>query len=308
MRTYAGVALLIAVVLTCVAGAQPFRFVLGIVRLDGRIVPFAAYEDGRWEQAWPAADEIIAETLDKIPHAWRRRGEAVPRTWHVWPASGARVTRAHVQGIEVVDAHCSSQLALTTDLPPTGLEHPAKFGVAADRKVPISAIRQVPRSHPSRRDAERVVAASFDRLEAAQARTDGLQLLHKSPAPTPELTALYGETGSAPSPMYFVAERKYAHPREVGSRHDDRCGDVTLVTGWLLPGAGGVLTLRQPTVFLTDCDRKIAQRGLPLAAFRVANRMFWILQQHGWEDESYVIVEIGATNVQSRHEFDGGGC
>jgi hypothetical protein len=48
--------------------------------------------------------------------------------------------------------------------------------------------------------------------------------------------------------------------------------------------------------------------GYPLAAFRAGDRAFWILQEHGYEDESYAIVEIGVREVTYRLDVNGGGC
>ena len=87
---------------------QPQRFALAIVRLDGAIVPFAAFNGGQWERAWPEADEATesAGTIDGTPSVWSKRGERVPRVWTVWPATGARSIQAQVTGIQVADAHC----------------------------------------------------------------------------------------------------------------------------------------------------------------------------------------------------------
>jgi hypothetical protein len=53
--------------LVSAAATQSDRFVLAIVRLDGRLVPFAAYDAGRWEQAWPeAATPSTPPTLPRL--------------------------------------------------------------------------------------------------------------------------------------------------------------------------------------------------------------------------------------------------
>jgi hypothetical protein len=45
-----------------------------------------------------------------------------------------------------------------------------------------------------------------------------------------------------------------------------------------------------------------------LAAFRVSDRLFWVLQEHGYEDETYVIAEIGPSEVRYQIEVNGGGA
>jgi hypothetical protein len=81
--------------LALTVGAQQ-RFAIAIVRLDGRLVPFAAYDGTHWERAWVEADQATEgrHTIDGTDSIWRRRGDRVPRVWSVWPASGARVRRS----------------------------------------------------------------------------------------------------------------------------------------------------------------------------------------------------------------------
>ena len=91
----------------CAQEQEPQRFTLAIVRVDGRLVPFAAYDDGRWEKAWPEADDEEPRgtpSLDKVPSVWRKRGDTVPGVWQVWsrlawvpsrPTSKVSTTSAH---------------------------------------------------------------------------------------------------------------------------------------------------------------------------------------------------------------------
>jgi len=45
-----------------------------------------------------------------------------------------------------------------------------------------------------------------------------------------------------------------------------------------------------------------------LAAVHVSNHLFWVLQEHGYEDESYLIAQILPTDVRQLIEVNGGGC
>jgi hypothetical protein len=296
---------LAAMVITS-AAAQPQRFTLGVVRLDGRIVPFAAYDGGRWEKAWPEANEATdITTIDTVPSVWLRRGDRVPSVWRVWPATGGPPIQARVSGIENVEAHCSVQVALRTNLPGAKAEHPRKFGIAVDSSsVPIGAVEEVRRSDPMRAAAERTVLAGFTRLETAQATGSGEQLPRETPAPAVQIVALHRETTS-PSPVYFIAVRTY---RTARNPRDPQCSARTMMTGWLMPTTAGTFTLIDPTVFLTDCDRKEVITGLPLAALRVSRQRFWVLQQHGYEGEAYVIAEIRQSGIRYPIEASGGGC
>jgi hypothetical protein len=300
----------LATALISLQAVQPARFTLAIVRLDGRLVPFAAYDGRRWERPWPEADEAFkgAPTIDEVPNIWRTRGEPAPRVWRVTPVSGAPLREARVTGADVVDAHCLKQVALTTNLPatePVKDEHGTKFGVAVDSDLPIGAVQAISRSDAAWSSAERVVVANFDALEAARALAAREQVVRESPTPLPQMTHLYSENKAPRSPMYFIAEKKYKTAR---APQTAECGAATIVTGWLMVDGAGTVLLREADVFLTDCDAKGVRRGLPLGAFRVATQLFWVLQEHGYEDETYRVAEIGPAGITYPITFLGGGC
>lgn len=66
--------------------------------------------------------------------------------------------------------------------------------------------------------------------------------------------------------------------------------------------------LRNLRVWLTDCDLMEPRIGVPLAALRVSSRLFWFLQEHGYEDETYVVDEVGPSEERRLIEVNGGGC
>ncbi len=291
-----------------VAVADANRFVLAIVRPDGRLVPIAAYDAGRWQHAWPEPDENRrdAVTFENIPSIWRKRGEHVPRTWKVWPASAAKPMTAHVKGAERVDTHCLSQPALATDLAAIKAPPPPKLGVAVDSDVPLIAIEEVKHADPKWRVAERAVLPRFSKLETAQGRTDHQQPGRDPSAPIARLTALYTQADAPLSPMYFVAEKHYGTAQT--------CAPLTIITGWLIPNHAdananaNAVALRATKVFLTDCDAKEAHVGRPLAAVEVGGQLFWLVQDHEYEGERYIIDEIRQTGVRQVMQFYGGGC
>jgi hypothetical protein len=36
--------------------------------------------------------------------------------------------------------------------------------------------------------------------------------------------------------------------------------------------------------------------------------LFWVLQEHGYEDETYLIADFGQTEIRYPIEVNGGGC
>ena len=299
--------LVLAAMMITSAAAQDQRFTVAIVRSDGALVPFAAYDAGRWERAWPEADEATdVKAVDSVPSVWRRRAGRVPGVWRVWPASGAPGTQVQVNGVEVVEAHCQGQIALKTDLTSAKAQHPFKFGIAIDSaSITVSAIEEVPRSDAQWAAAERAALASFSLLEAAQTTKDRAQPPRETPAPVAQIRALYRQMKAPRSPMYFVAEKKYSTAR---SPQDAQCSAVTIMTGWLVPTDTGTYTVLDPKVFLTDCDAKEVRTAVPLGAFRVSNQLYWVIQEHGYEDESYLIAELRQSGIRYPIEVNGGGC
>jgi len=288
-----------------IASAQSQRFALGIVRLDGRLVPFGAFDGVRWERAWPPADERVAtpESIDNVDSVWRRQRRRVPRIWHAWPATAASPGEIRITGVKVDEAQCVDQIALTTDLPAAKDEHPDRVAIDAD--IPIGAIEDVSESDAVWKTARGLVLADFGRLEASAAQAEHQQLPRESPAPVVRLVSLYHERNSTRSPLYFVAERKY---RPNLSPEDRDCERRTVMTGWLVPAADGTLQRRNARIFLTDCDRVNVRTALPLGALHVSHRLFWVLEEHGYEDQTYVIAEIEPTRVRVPLVVFAGGC
>ena len=307
------------------AASEPPSSVVAIVRTDGRLVPFAAWNGTSWERAWPAADEAIparinVETglpaptdVDAVPSIWSRREERVPRNWSVRPAAGGRPIRARVRGAEIVVAHCGGQVALATDLPDPTADDDALFrlglegrsGVAVAGPTRIIAIEEVPRSNPLWNEALRIVRAGFDAREKAKAESGPGKLPRYEPTPPVQLVTLRRQAGSTNAPLYFESERSYP----TGPFFADRtCPTKTLMSGWLVRPTTGRLALLDPQVFVTDCDEKEKNTLYPLGAVRAGGRSFWVMQEHGWEDESFVLLDVGPSHVQQVMKVEGGGC
>lgn len=298
-------ALLCAALITTSSAAQGQRFTLAIARTDGLLVPFAAYDAGKWEKAWPEVDEAIdAKLPGDVPSVWRRRGERVPDLWRVSSLFGGPVIDARMSGVEPGYAHCQAQIALKTNLPRTHFDphvSDVKFGVAVDSaSVRIGMIAAVSPYDSLWSAAVRAVRTAFSNLESAAAAKDRRPLPLETPAPAVHIEALYREAGTTRSPLYFVAKKNY--------RPNVDCGVVSVMTGWLVPSGAAAYTLVDPKITVGDCDMKNATLGHPWASIHVSSRVFWILQEHDYEDEQYVIADVGPAEVRYPVRFNAGGC
>jgi hypothetical protein len=61
-------------------------------------------------------------------------------------------------------------------------------------------------------------------------------------------------------------------------------------------------------VDLLPCNRRGASYMLPFGAVRVADKLFWLAQFAGWNDERYVVVELKPKTVAAVVSTWGGSC
>jgi hypothetical protein len=105
--------------------------------------------------------------------------------------------------------------------------------------------------------------------------------------------------------MYFVAEKQYQTGR---NSSDAGCKARTIMTGWLIATGGGQMAIRSPQIFLSNCDGLAARVAEALAVLHVGGRTFWILEEHGYEDTEYMVVEITGAGIRRHVAVNGGSC
>jgi len=102
---------------------------------------------------------------------------------------------------------------------------------------------------------------------------------------------------------YFEAEKQY--PKTAASS-DRGCNDVSLFRGWMSADGKGGLGLMDNQLSFTDCDRKGPSFATPLGMMNLQNRTFLFVREHGWEDESYLILELNHSGLHRVLETFGG--
>jgi hypothetical protein len=287
--------------------ADDRSFIIGVMRRDGVIVPFAAHNGKRWSNQWPAPrlELQIPITLEGIPKSWW--GPAKPAgEWQLWTPDAGTAT-VHVRQPDWIDAHCLRQIGLKTDYhspqavpPPTDQPYP-KDGLAVAPPQTIRPIEIVPLGTASRLFADVGVRDRFNAAERETALRFGHPIGRRArEAVEPIIEAVYG-FGDNPRAYYVEASRMY---RKLG---DGGCTTVAFGTGWLLE------LDRRPkwadfVVDLLPCNKYGATYMLPLGAFRLDDRVFWTAQYSGWDHERYVVVEIKKDRVEASVTAWGGGC
>jgi len=299
-----------AAVLATLGAATPARgaFGVGVLRRDGVIIPFAAFNGKRWSSPWPvpALSLTVPVDLRALPSRWWGPTPAL-ETWEATTIAGPLALR--VVQPEWVDVQCQRQIGLRTDYrsergapPPSEQPYP-KDGLAVSPAQPIEPIKMVvgesadvrpllPELLKAFNDAERIVEGRFGHPMARRVR-EGRE---------PLIEALYA-VGDSPRIYYVEAIRQY---RQLGLAVAD-CTAIAFGTGWFVRDDAGVRPLKM-AVDLLNCNRYGASYMLPFGAMRLNDRLFWLAQFAGWEHERYVVLEIKAKTVDVIVNAWGGSC
>lgn len=310
MATHTLRAAAVAVGLLAIVGAaDPPRpvFGAGVLRRDGMIIPFAAFDGKKWVATWPTPsrqDLTIPISVGSVPKRWWGPTKAL-ETWQVWTRAGTRM--ATVVQPDWVDVQCVRQIGLRTDYqaatpppPPTEQPYP-KDGLAVSPPQPVEPIRIL---EPNGSEARSLIPAVFEAFNRGEREVEE-RFGHPFPRRSregvePEIEAVYAY-GDAFRVYYVEATRRY---RPLGS---PECATLAFGTGWFTR-IGNTVTKLEMAVDVLACTRSGASYMLPLGAMRIDNRLFWIAQFSGWNNERFAVIEIKPMTVELLVGVWGGGC
>lgn len=291
------------------ANAEPPKaFAVGVLRRDGIVIPFAAYNGKQWRSTWPPPQRelTIPVSVSGVPSRWW--GSTGPReSWQAWIAGAARTLR--VTQPDWVEAHCLRQIGLRTDYQPAAAAPPRivqpypKDGLAVSPPQAIEPVAILPITGPGVRGLAPALLSAFNAAERQTEQHWGHSVSRRSrEGVEPTVEAVYA-VGDSPRVYYIEAIRMY---RDLGQPSGE-CGSVALGTGWFIQEGDTVRSLAM-TVDVLRCDRFGASYMLPLGALRVNGRLFWFAQFSGWDHERYVVVDIAPKKVEAVISAWGGGC
>lgn len=295
----------------------PERGMLGVMRRDGIIVPFAAFNGDSWSKPWP----VVARGLELPVNLG-----AVPADWFGGkPVSGWTVAIGDQQQKPVTilspaiyRSGCEPHIGLRTDYasadapaPPATDPFP-KDGLAVTEGIDVLPIARVSLLSPA---ATRLVEALTSDFNEAEDKAVGLvrgkagwrhpveeKARHARPI---KIEAWYRAPMDQPgwSLSYIEAVRSY----DPGPA-DDSCGLDSYFSGWVQHDE------RRPDVLkselsarITYCDRNNVLYMLPLGRIHVKNRQFWVFQSSGWDQEWYRVVRVAPSRIEFVAEVFGGG-
>ncbi len=290
-----------------VAADEPrAAFGAGVLRRDGVIVPFAAFDGKRWTSAWPppALDLNIPVSLGSIPSRWWGPTGAL----EIWQARTAgKMQTLRVVQPDWVDVHCVRQIGLRTDyrtpasVPPRTEQPYPKDGLALSPPRPVTEITAVAADSPETRALIPVVHEAFNTAERLTESHYGHPLSRRErEGRAPDIEAVYA-AGDNPRSYYVEAIRPY---RKLGER---ACAAIGFATGWFTRDGAGVRSLLT-VVDLLRCDRVGASYMLPLGEMPIGDKRYWLAQFSGWQHERFVVVEIKPKTVEAVLNVWGGSC
>ncbi len=279
-----------------------------MLRRDGLIIPFAAFDGKRWTNAWPAPalELTVPITLRGVPSRWW--GPTRPLDlWQAWTVAGPQSVR--IEQPDWAEVHCVRQIGLRSDYRPAGEAPPRtaqpypKDGLAVSPPRQVDRIAMIPPESGEMRALLPVVHAAFNAAERRVERDHGHPVPRRErDGRAPDVEAVYA-AGDQPRVYYVEAIRRY---RQLWQSKNE-CAAIGFATGWFVRDGAGVRSL-ETIVDVLRCDRGGASYMLPLGAMRLAGKSYWLAQFSGWDHERYVVVEIKPRAVEAVLNVWGGSC
>ena len=310
------VLLLLAVITAAPVAGQPERFTVGVMRRDGIILPFAAF-DGDWSLPWPvsARNLEIPVTLEAVPAKWW--GGRLPSAWTLWQNETQESTGVKPIAPLAIMVGFEKRVGVRTDfvsreepVPPFALPYP-KGGLVVAGDVKIGQIATVSKRAAVWRDLttslqDAIEEAEQKTLNVIRANTRWEHPLSKEERRSivAELEAWYSTSLEQPGfgLSYIEAVNKYPPRLE-----DKGCGLETFISVWVHTNIRDRRPKPELTAAVTYCDRNGVSYMLPLGQLRVRNRTHWVFQLSSSEREWYAVVEATPGRVKYVAEYYGGG-
>lgn len=294
--------------------APSSTFTLGVLRRDGIVIPFAAYDGSRWHTPWPFGLKKLELpiSVDAIDRQWWGPASP-PRTMTLW-ANGKPHGELTLAAPSTIALPCGTRLGIRTNyhpalVPPPPTEQPfPKDGVVVTGGHTIAAIEQLKHNTPEMRGIGNGLFPAFDLAEARaiagyrdwvhplsrEERSTApivMEAAYRAPMDTPGWTAIYVE----------ASKRYAARPEDKG------CGLVTSVRGWLRVNPQG--RYRPELVAeITYCQRQGVGFFYPLGLIKLAERTHWIYQIAGYQREAYLVSAPSEYGVLRHVDYPAAFC
>ena len=297
------------------------RFMVGILRQDGVVAPFAQYSNRTWTNPWhsPQPGDQVDEpdTIADLPKPCFQSFVKPSSEWYLWAAPG-ELTKLKTSKLVQVCSHCQQVWGLFSDYP--NPKQPEKnscvlnVGVALDKKKQARAMEQITNSYADWKQILTFLVPEFERAERAGISRIVSQQYRAQLPPEEErdriplsILNLYRSQLRDDGHVLFYFEASKEYPKPIDS-NDAGCNNISLLGGWVTRNAQGKLTLLGSQYSATDCDMKEGGLARPFAILQLDGKTFAIVEEDSYEGEAYIIIEIQKNRVRRVLETYAGSC
>ncbi len=288
---------------------------VGVLRSDGVVVPFAELSGGRWLPAPIRGHIVEPATLADMEKPWFGGLGPDLATWYAWPSIGQPRT-LHATALVPAESHCQRVWGLRTGSR-RGRRNAIPVAVALTQHATASAFEVLAGATSDWQRIERFVTERFDGLEsvALHARKTALESGEEARG-VPDTTRVkepvalrhvFRTRDVVDERVLFYVEGARSY-REPADRSSGGCEDVSYFSGWLQTDALGHLEMIDGHVVLTGCDLKDVLVTTPLGVFRWGSDWFIAAQEGSYEGDQYAIYEIRGDDIRVVHGVYAGGC
>lgn len=318
MRRWAVLISLLVSSAALAAAAPKPSFDLAVLRRDGIMIPFAAFNGREWSAPWPASDSGVALPigLDDVPKKWW--GPIAPSSsWTAWMMADGSNHPIKVEKPQQVRVFCGVHLGLKTDYTgqPVDPSEPsvAKDGlaIASAGTVTVNPIVEVSLLSP---DAGRIAKMITDEFnsEEKKATRQFSNWVHPYSAPERaampiQIEGLYRFLEKTPSDGEWLANYVEAIRRFPAGPFDRECGLITWARGWVVERKSKAPEIHL-TARITYCDREGVSFMQPLGHLSIDGDNYWVYQMSSWRDEIYTVARVRPEEVRPVLNVFGGGC
>lgn len=296
--------------------AQTAPFLVAVLRRDGIVIPFAAFDGKNWSASWPTDVESADRpaTLQTVPRDWWGKTGPLFRLT-AWANGVSRgLILLHLGKPALLHVMCDTRLGLATDYRSPGevpsiLTQPyPKDGVAVSGDQRVEPIQLLTAASPEWTAASTEMTADFDEAEERAAHTflDWKHPFNKVQRRRyrPQIETMYAAPMDEPGWMAYYLEAVRLYP----PGPDDRgCGLVTSAGGWMVVGPNGKRSFRL-YARITYCDRQGMLYMLPLGLIKARDRSYWVYQMSGYGREGYLIGRPRPKETITELQYVGGTC
>jgi hypothetical protein len=298
--------------------AARLNFTLAVLRRDGIMIPFAAFNGHDWTAPWPTSDTAgpLPIGLDDVPKKWW--GPAGPSaTWTAWMVADGSSRPLKIAKLEQFRVFCGGHIGLRTDYTgepvderePSVAKDALVVGSTGD-KIDVEPILQVSVLAPVAETVVKAITDDFNKAEA-EAATHFTNWVHpysktERAAMPSTLEALYRSREKATHGEWVVTYVE-AIRRFPAGPFDRDCGLITWARGWIVERDE-----KKPEIHLTAkvtyCDREGVSFMQPLGQLTVDGESYWVYQMSSWRDEIYTVAHMRPEEVRPVLNVFGGGC